>query len=814
MAVKELRAEVRLYPQGAPSYCEFAGQWQQVNFFEIYEAALMTGQILFPAFGGAFYPSYKPSLYLLPDPLNCLIPAFEIGLTKPHTYLSEWIANPANFVQELPPISAVDAQTLIIPAVLPDQQWQLISRFSLAPNQPFAVALVLFPAVKDNLSMPYVRIIFGQGEWEILLRPEVDPVLVFRGQPVLPIGHVFGEVWRSGSFMQVEGAIGTFLILPVRGHLVIANARDWNPTKPNISAFNPYIYGKNFNEPIILPGEVIVEGRGAAAIFAFPSIDFATHGGINLPLFTIYGARCPRVYDPITIEMLNHQPSWSFRANLFNFKHSTDKVSEMEVTVYGVSRHAPTTLTFSPLTVTEDKEAKATSWVWQLRFSQPTMHSFFELVAISVHGYPAIKELPARKLRRYINLTKDYAVTEIQISLDEGHADAQITFAPKHPHQTLPVISSDQYVEIEVDWTNLKGQKQKLVFKGFVSQVVEESREGGWGAISYRLVVSSIMRRLESIVGDGLFPVFDGWKVSEVFAYALKRAGLDPDQFLFFYGNDVILSPEILWEQPTPPELPPPLMPQPPVSGFPYWWVIEQPRFTIKVGQSLVEFLKELARMTGNEIIVDGEGLWVIPTAYESPIVSYTIMDATKFGTTEPTQSLMNDTSTYLATEIHLKSEPAWLPTSFIAAGKTIWGTPIWLNFENNDAITNPNYPFFRGFRASTIISDDKLTTWFLLARAAYTEYLKQFRHIPTEINLTLIDIPANPYLGLRDRVLVQTQLTNELPPHPYMPAKPKQEFVVRKIAWVFSSDIARCAQRLTLTPPANIPYGVILPRR
>jgi hypothetical protein len=45
------------------------------------------------------------------------------------------------------------------------------------------------------------------------------------------------------------------------------------------------------------------------------------------------------------------------------------------------------------------------------------------------------------------------------------------------------------------------------------------------------------------------------------------------------------------------------------------------------------------------------------------------------------------------------------------------------------------------------------------------------------------------------------------------MPAKPKQEFVVRKSTWIFSSDIAKCVQQLTLTPPANIPYGIILPR-
>ncbi|MFZ8852391.1 MAG: hypothetical protein ACO2PL_09815 [Armatimonadota bacterium] len=46
------------------------------------------------------------------------------------------------------------------------------------------------------------------------------------------------------------------------------------------------------------------------------------------------------------------------------------------------------------------------------------------------------------------------------------------------------------------------------------------------------------------------------------------------------------------------------------------------------------------------------------------------------------------------------------------------------------------------------------------------------------------------------------------------MPARPRQEFAVRKVTWVFSSDIAKCVQQLTLTPPANIPYGIILPRR
>jgi hypothetical protein len=124
-----------------------------------------------------------------------------------------------------------------------------------------------------------------------------------------------------------------------------------------------------------------------------------------------------------------------------------------------------------------------------------------------------------------------------------------------------------------------------------------------------------------------------------------------------------------------------------------------------------------------------------------------------------------------------------------------------------------PNYPFFRGFRASHVISDDKLTSWFLLFRAILTEYLKTFRHIPIEVNATLTDIPAQPPIGLRDRVLVLTQVTAEMPPHPYMPARPRQEFAVRKVTWVFSSDIAKCVQQLTLTPPANIPYGIILPR-
>jgi hypothetical protein len=45
--------------------------------------------------------------------------------------------------------------------------------------------------------------------------------------------------------------------------------------------------------------------------------------------------------------------------------------------------------------------------------------------------------------------------------------------------------------------------------------------------------------------------------------------------------------------------------------------------------------------MTGNEIIVDGLGLWVIPAAYEMPVVSHTIVDATKFGTTTPRQTLL-----------------------------------------------------------------------------------------------------------------------------------------------------------------------------
>jgi hypothetical protein len=816
MAVKDVRAQVRVYPRGAPSYTLFAGQWMQVNFNEIFEAALMTGQVSPPVFPRglgqeAFVPSFKPSFYLLPDPLNCLIPAFEIGLTKPHTFLGEWSASPADLIQELPPISSVDAQTLIIPAVLPDQEWRLVSNFSLAPNQPFAFALVLFPAVKDNLTMPFVRVVFGNGEWEIFFRPEIDPALIYRGQPVQPIGHVFGEIWRSGSFMQTEGAIGTFLILPVRGHLVIANARDWNPTRPNITAFNPYIFGKLPTEPIIHAGPIVVEGRGAGAIFAFPSVDFAQEGAMNLPQFALFGATFTFT-APLRVTVGKDRPAWSETLTIQNF-YVTPAVSpfvgELAVTLYAASRHQPTIFQLVPLRLQSDTQSMVTNWIWQLRYLNPHPLNFFELVALSVHGSPVLRTVPYQ----YTDLTREFAVTEVQVSVEEERAEAQVTLMPKRPTQTLPVLSSDQYTEIEVQWTNLKGQTQQMVFKGFISQVMEEGREGGWGALQYRLRVSSIARRLESAVGDGLYPVFDGWRVSEIFAYALRKAGLDPNQFLFFYGNDVRLTPQLLWEQPQPPELPPLLLPEPPVAGFPYWWVIEKPRFTIKVGQSVWDFLKEIARMTGNEVIVDGRGIWVIPTAYESPVVTHTIVDATRFGTTQPRTTLLTDPKTYLASEIQLRAEPGWLPTSFIATGKTVFNTPLWLNIENYPAIAMPNYPFFRGFRASHVVSDDKLTSWFLLFRAVLTEYLKTFRHIPIEVNATLTDIPAQPPLGLRDRVLVLTQVTAEMPPHPYMPARPRQEFAVRKVTWVFSSDIAKCVQQLTLTPPANIPYGLILPK-
>jgi hypothetical protein len=816
LAVKDVKAQVKVYPKGAPSYCLFAGQWMQVNFHEIYEAALMTNQIEPPTFhvpprGGLTF-SYKPSLYMLPEPLNCLIPAFELGLMKPHTFLAEWTALPPGLAQELPPVSGVDAQTLIIPAVLPDQEWRLISNFYLADNQPFAFALVLFPTVKDNLTMPFVRVVFGRGEWEIFFRPEVDPVLVFRGQPVMPIGHVFGEIWRSGSFMQTEGAIGALLILPVRGHLVISNARDWHPTRPNIAAFNPYIFGKSPHEPIIHAGQVMIEGRGAGAIFAFPSVDFAQAGGMNLPQFALFGASCPNLDNTLRLRVGKDSPKWSLDLEIHRPRRSDVRrfVGKLEVALYAVARPDPVTFELHP--IAHQEENGITNWIWHLRFVDLFPPTFFELVSLSVHGEPVLGK-PHTRRGDVQNLNDTYAVTEVQVALDEERAEAQVALFPKRPTQVLPVISSDQYVTIETEWTNLKGAMQKLIFKGFVSQVVEEGREGGWGALQHRLRVSSIVRRLEQVVGDGLYPVFDGWYVSEVFAYILKKAGLDPDEFLFFYGIDVPLVPQLLWEQPRPPELPPELLPEPPVSGFPYWWVIENPRFTVKVGQSVWEFLKEIARMTGNEIIVDGLGLWVIPAAYEMPVVSHTIVDATNFGTTTPRQTLLSDPKTYLASEITLRAEPAWLPTSFIATGKTFFNTPIWLNLENLDAISVPKYPFFRGFRASHIVSDDKLTTWFLLYRAALTEYLKTFRHIPVEINLTLNDIPANPYLGLRDRVLVETQITGDLPPHPYMPAKPKQEFVVRKSTWVFSSDISKCVQQLTLTPPANIPYGIILPR-
>ncbi len=803
MAVKSVRLNAVIYEHGAPSYCEVAGQYTQITFPLIYESMLMTGSISPAVFNE---PSlYKPCVYRLPDPINCLIPAFDLGRTKPHTYLSEWHATPPELWYEVPPVSAVDAQVLMVGAIMPDQEWQLVSKFALAPNQPFAFALVLFPAVRDDLTFPYVRVIWGNGEWEVYFRPDVEPMLLFRGHPVLSIGRVYGEIWHSSPLFKVEGAIGAILALPVRGHMVLANARDWHPLQPTIAAFNPYLFGKPPTEPIHVGGPVVVQGRGAAAMFSFPSVDFSVRGELLLP--TIVGLQ---LGDKPMLRQLLKFPREIY---LSNAEPVTDEVisrhnPKVMLRLFGLARPAAR---FYPQ-VRDAVNGDALTIQYLLRYELPSPQAFFELVALGFYVEPKI----VKSFKQLVNLPEVYRVTEAKITVDERDAEALLTVEPRSPTQTFPILSGDHYVELTAEWVNLKGIQQTLRFKGFVGGVEQTAREGSWGNTQYQIRVTSIKKRLEQLIGDNTFPPFDGFTVSEVFAYCLAKAGLDPEEFLHFYGNDFVLSPQLLWAQPTPEELPPELLPQPPVAGFPYWWRIEEPRFTVKIGQSVWEFLRDVARMSGNEIIVDGLGVWVIPSAYEQPTPIITIVDASRYGTTTPLTSLLEEPNIYLARQLRVQAEPTWMPTTYAAFGKDPFGFPIYLYVENSELINNPKSPAFRGYRASNVVADDKLASPFLLWRAAFTEYLTTFRQIPLQINVTLTDIPA-PGLGVRDRVTVHAQavaeqLLSQISLKPF-PASPN-EFIVRRSTWVFSANPAECSQELVLTPPANIPYGFILPKK
>ncbi len=815
MAVRDVQLKIDGYERGAPYTVVVAGQHNLLVFKDLYESLLMTGGVSPAVFSGQA-SEYKPSFYLLPDPINVLIPSFDVGLRKRDTSLAEFqvatsYPDPSLIFHNYQGSPAEVGAVYVNATVLPDIYWRLVTQRLLAPNEPFCFFLVLSPAVKDDIALPWAKVTWGQGEWELLFRPELRPVIRFRGQPVTTVAGIAGDMWVTSSLWKFEGMVSAIAVLPVRGHLVVANARDWNPLRPDITAVNPYILGKSGDEPIWRSGPIVIEGQGVAAFVGIPSLDFSTQGAIKLPPIPVLE---PIEGDPASLGgsfSLNHSTTVTVVPLMKGAVASPVQraTATLSARVYGTGRPFAI-LDFTAVGMARQEGAHLTHIMYQLSYNnQP--HSFFELVAVDFFIPPEVGAVR----RRVGNLTDLFAVEEVVVRLSESGMDADVTLYPRVPLQTLPVIDTDYYVEVWVRYQNLKGKKQELVIKGFIKEVGQEQREGVWGNIAWKLRVVDVGQRLREVRGDGLFPVFDGWSVREVFEYCLLKAGLHPDEFLHFYGNDFVLEPQLLWHQPSPPELPPPLLPEPPIAGFPYWWAIEKPRFTIGVGQTLWDFLNNLALMTGNEIIVDGLGVWVIPSAYESPVSTHNIVDLSDEGATDVSQ-VLSDPDTYGAAELRLRGTPGWMPTTYLAIGKHPLGFPIYSFWELPHLIRDPSAPNFRGFRVTRTIADQKLATPWLAFRRAFYEYLATFRAIPLTIDLRLFDIPANPYLGLRDRVTVQSKATVDvwLSQHgvkPY-PAGP-QEFVVRQVLWRFHADPAQCVTELSVSPPANIPYGLILPR-
>ncbi len=804
MAVKEVLMRIDVFERGAPYTAALAGQHVMMSFKDLYESLLMTGCISTGVWGGT-QSLYKPSFYLVPDPINALIPAFDVGISRKDTKVEDFDTY-TTFPEEgdlkvfysIEPPSADTPWFVFVNAfMLPDIYWQMTTRRILAPNEPFCFFLVLSPAVKDDIALPWAKVSWGNGEWDIVFRPEMSPVVRWRGNPVTTLGGIAGDTWVSSSLFKFEGVVSTIAVLPVRGHAVFANARDWNPQRPQITSINPYILGKAGIEPLWQAGPIVIEGQGVSAFVGIPSLDFSQAGSLLLPPFPVL--EMPRqpiggVYPvPLLPTTLFQDIPLGGVANI-----------PLAARVYGTGKP----LGMLALSVVADRGSHV---LLRLDYQNPYPQNFFELVALSLYCNPYL--VPSR--RSIGNLTEDFAVNEATIKVSENGAEADIVLYPKTPLQVLPVIDTDYYVELRVKWKDMKDKRQGLLFKGFVKEVHQEERTGVWGATQWRLRVVDVGQRLREIRGDGLYPPFDGWWVSEVFAFCLLKAGLHPAEFLHFFGNDFLLTPQLLWEQPRPPELPPPLLPEPPIAGFPYWWVIEKPRFTVKVGQSLWDFLQELALMSGNEVFTDGLGVWVIPSAYESPVPIYRLVDISEYG--EPDRDvIMGDLWTVPVANLRLRAEPGWMPTTYLAIGKSPLGFPIYSFWELPRLIKDPTTPNFRGVRVAKTIADDKLATPMLAFRRAFYEYLTVFRATPLTVDLTLLDVPANPYIGLRDRVTVESKATadvwlSQIGVKPF-PAHP-QDFIVRQVTWSFRADPSKCVVDLSLRPPANIPYGLILPK-
>jgi len=751
--------------------------------------------------------------------------------------------------------------------------WSLRLNLGLCPDEPFCISILpisLLPG-KDTgflAAQPWVAIGWGEGvdevdmppvnyldfanptglsawahfnraEWSIRCAYNLPPLLCYRDFFV----PLHTQTQWIGDFGQLSGEARLLTVFTARGHLCVADAYELVRAHPlagergaNLTAFNPYLVQKDGryihdSEYVHRGGYLRIDGFNCSALIFLPSFDtpaFCEFLVAPVP-FPVQDAQetggqtialekpCHRV--PILKTSVQTNPLGAVWVYDFdeNFRLvRRERGTEIPISlpiylrIFGKGLRCRATR-FTPSVITvevpegEAYGEKAVGTYVTLACEFVGGRSFFgtgvwfEIPAVAVEA-PTILTTGGGAA---FPLSSFASILEVTYDVSEEGAQARVSFAPKAAMQpALPLTDVPLYAVVDTAWVTLSGRVCRFTFFGFVEAGSRREEAGFWGGRRETIEIQSVADRLKRCVGDPSFPPFDNWTVSDVFRYCFVRAGLDPDLFLHFYGNDFVFSPELLWEQPIPRELPPTVQPGGlPIAGFPFWYTPEKPRFTVRVGQSLWDFLHDIALMTGNEIIVDGWGVWVIPVAYEEPLVSALLADAGR--------TLDLD---YTLGEVNLTARMGWLPTSYISVGKSRLGAPIIVAYEQAERYANPLAPSFVGYRLADVVTDDKLATTWLAFRRAFYSYLSAFRSIPFEVEGEVL---GTPLLFLRQRVLIHSFATDFAVPAEmrYRLANPN-EYVIRQLTYQFSADPRECKLRIKATPPANIPYGLILPRR
>jgi hypothetical protein len=706
-------------------------------------------------------------------------------------------------------------------------------------------------------------------EWSVRFSPDIPPMLYYYDKLVATV-DTLGSMWMSQPLMELEGQVRAPLIMTARGHLLILDAGQgqvlWSSQSknalPRITAINPYIgfppsaqksppwsptlVAKPPTEPIYHGGSIVIEGFNCVALIAIPSVDFATEG--EIPIMTVSLPKPSEAEGDVTSKwFVLDCESYYHRKKVGEFRpralgqtfklpcyteggfklkpvypvpaHKMERLPGIPIYlgVFGAERPQPTGrlsfrfhLKFMQELPPSKSETGTAQYFMTLEYqAQPyrTWFStlpYFELVAAAVEIPPAI--VTRKILSSELSLAT--AVTDCQIVESERETKATFTYHPLRPTDTVVIGDTPTYAEIEISWESLSGGASTMSFRGFVTSV-EVAEEGGYyGLRRFRATVESVAKRLKDTVGDYTFPHFDGWSVKEIFQYCFIKAGLDPDEFLLFCGNDVRLTPQLLWWQPTPDELPPWLLPEIPQAGFPYWYTPEKARFQIRAGQSVWAFLEELCAMTGNEVLDLGFGTVVVPSAYEMPQPVIVLSDAAH----APSSSYYPDC---ILTDLSVSGKTGWQPNVFIAMGKTRLGAPCIAYYELPQTFWDVTSPAFKGFRQAHVEVDEKIATPELAARRAYLDYLSSFREIPVELSVALASIPPLIIIP-RDKVEVNAiALQAMIAAQGVRPTRvAPNQWTVREVTYVFDAKLERSQLKLRCTPPIGIPQGLILPRR